>query len=260
MDPMVDVALKAGAPVLTFALGRAWPRAAAEAKYRRTKRFWRPIARSNPMVVVGTHQLPSWESSSLMSVAESKAIDELRAHFRSLYLPAFAVSFGDELPRGRTFDDTLLCLGGPDTSAISARLWRTASTSFAFGDPDRHEIAIHDVSTGDRYSPVGFGGEVTRDYGLIVKMPNPFSQPDAECWALLFAGCLGYGTWGAVRFAVGKAFATDPVVGGSDAIECLVSVDVEVGAPQKIQLLEVRQLGPAGNSAQGTTARLDHGS
>lgn len=245
MEPIIDLAVKVGTPVLTFALGRAWPRLLAEAKYRRTKAFWRPVARSNPMVVAGTHQLPNWEASSLMSVAESKAIEELRAHFRSLYLAPFSVTYGDELPRGRTFDDTVVCLGGPDTSAISARMWRCASTSFVWGDSARHEIVLRDVKTGDEYLPDGFrDGEVTRDYGLIVKMRNPFAQQDANRWALLFAGCLGYGTLGAVRCAIGKAFAEHPLVAGSDAVECLVAVDVDVGAPQRVRLVEVRPLEP----------------
>lgn len=243
MDPAIDIALKLGAPIVTFGLGRAWPRVVAETKYRRTKRFWRPIARSRPMVLVGTHQLTGWEASSLMSVAEAKAIGELRAHFRSLYLPDFEVSFGDELPRGRTFDDTLLCIGGPDTSAISARLWRSAPTTYAWGDTERHEIGLRDTATDEYLTPDGFGrGDVTHDYGLIVKMPNPFAQPEAGRWALLFAGCLGYGTWAAVRFALRKSFVTDPRVVATDSLECLLSVDVEAGAIQHTEIVEVRPL------------------
>lgn len=255
MDPAAEIALKAGTPILTFLLGRASPRIVAELKYRRTKRFWRPVARSEPTVVVGTHQLPHWEASSLMSTAEARAIDELRTHLRSLYLPDFTVSFGDELPRGRTLGGTLLCFGGPDTSVVAARAWRSACTSFVWGDPELHELSIRDEKSGGSFGPEGFGlGEVTRDYALVVKTPNPFAQPESGASALLFAGCLGYGTWAALRFAISDEFVTDSRIIGSDAMECLLAVDVVAGAPQRIELLEVRQL-PAPRSAPDDAAQ-----
>jgi hypothetical protein len=239
----VDIALKVGVPVLTFALGRAWPRAVAEFKYRRTKHFWRPIARSEPTVIVATHQLPNWEASSLMSTEEAKAIDELRAHFRSLYLKQFQVTFADEIPRGRVLDGTLLLLGGPDTSPLSLRTWRSVPTTFVWGDPERHDISIHDKQTGTHYVPAGFRrGEVTRDWALVVRMPNPFAQPEANRWVLLFAGCLGYGTLAAVRFATSPAFVAHPFVAKAESFECLLSVEVVSGAPQRIELVEARRL------------------
>src|SRR4051812_38108068 len=102
MDPTVDVALKIGGGVVTLGVGAASRRIVAEFKHQRTKRFWRPIAKSRPLVVVGTHRLDGWEATVLMSVGEAKAIEELRGLFASLYLPDLEVSYGDDLPTGRT--------------------------------------------------------------------------------------------------------------------------------------------------------------
>jgi hypothetical protein len=182
-----------------------------------------------------------------MGIGEAKAIDELREYFRSLYLsPNFNVSFVNELPHGGTREGTLLCLGGPDTSlgseGIIADLWRRATTSFVWGDPAQHDITIYDRESGEHFAPEGFPENVTRDYALIVKMPNPYAQPDTGHWVILFAGCLGYGTWGAVRFATTDAFVKDPRIAEADSVECLLSVEVAAGAPRQTQLICVRPL------------------
>jgi hypothetical protein len=195
-----------------------------------------------------------------MSVGEMRAIEELRAHFRRLYLPEFEVNFTEDLPDAKTYDSTLLCLGGPDTSPIAAQTWSAAPTSFKWGEHERHDVSIHDSTSkypvlkpegwqdarGRRGLAVRGGsrgqGAVTRDYGLVVKMPNPFAQRQPERGALLFAGCLGYGTWGAVRFSITETFTQHPLVLAEDAVECLLAVDVLGDAPQRIEVMDVRPL------------------
>jgi hypothetical protein len=243
----IEIALRFGTALLVFLLGRLSPRIWSWVQYHSAKRFWRPVVRSQLTVVVGRHELAEFEPSGLVGVGDAKAVDVLREHFHTLYLSSnFPVRYVDELASGKSYDGTFLCLGGPNASpqgqGIIADLWRKAPTSFTWGDPTRGDITIYDRESGEQFRPQGFPGTVTRDYALIVRMPNPFSQPGSGGHALLFAGCLGFGTWGAARFATTTAFLKDRRVARTDAFECLLSIDVANRSPARTKLLTFRQL------------------
>lgn len=243
----IDIAIKIGTAVFIFLFGRLSPWIWSWVQYHSAKRFWRPVVRSQPTVVVGRHELADFEPSGLIGVGDEKAVDLLREHFRTLHLSSnFPVRYVDELPTGNSYDGTFLCLGGPDASpqgeGLIADLWREAPTSFTWGDPTRHDNTIYDRESSQQFRPHGFPGTITRDYALIVKMPNPFSQPGSEDYALLFAGCFGFGTWGAARFATTAAFLKDHRVEGADAFECLLSIDVANRSPARTELLAFREL------------------
>lgn len=242
-----DIAVKIAVSLALIVFGRGSGLIWSWVRYLPAKRFWRPVARSGPVFVVGRHELAEFEASGLIGVGDAKAADVLRGYFRKLYLPSnFPVVYVDEIPSGEVYDGTFLCLGGPNASpggkGLIADLWRVAPTSYSWGDPARGNITILDRNSGDSYFPHGFPGVVTRDYALIVRMLNPFSQSGAKDYALLFAGCLGFGTWGAARFATTPEFLKDPRVVGIEEFECLVSVDVANHSPVRIKPVAIRQL------------------
>lgn len=243
-----EIGLNAGIALLLYLVGLITPWIRSTYRYRQTRPFWRPLARSHVTLVVGRHELHTWEPSGLIGVGDAKALEELGEYFRSARLPPFQVKFVDEIPRGQAPGGTLLCIGGPDTSLsdgefrLISDLWRRAPTSFSWGDSSQHELAIRDTRSGDYFEPAGFPNEVTRDYALIVRTPNPYSQRETRDWVLLFAGCVGYGTWGAVQFATTPAFIEDARLAGADSFECLVAVEVANGAPGQIELVDVRRL------------------
>lgn len=243
----IEIAVKLGASLVLIALGRLAPRVWSWVQYRYARRFWRPVVRPRLMVVVGRHELADFEPSGLIGVGDAKAVEVLRGYFRKLYLPSgFRVRYVDELPSGKSYDGTFLCLGGPNASpqgqGIIADLWRQAPTSFSWGDPARQDLTIYDRESGEHFHPHGFPGTVTRDYALIVRMLNPFAQPGASEYALLFAGCLGFGTWGAARFATTDAFLEDPRVARTEEFECLLSIDVANRSPGRTELVAFRRL------------------
>ena len=89
--------------------------------------------------------------------------------------------------------------------------------------------------------------DVRRDYALIVRTHNPYHK---SSWALLVAGCTGYGTWGAIELAMTDKFTTDGKVKDAESIECLVSVEVSNSAPTDTELKEVRRLAQGSNAQQ----------
>lgn len=243
----IDIAVKVAVSLSLILLGRLSGLIWSWVRYLPAKRFWRPVAKPGLVVVVGRHELNEFEASGLIGVGDAKAVDVLRAYFRKVHLPSsFSVAYVDEIPSGGGYDGTFLCLGGPNASpggeGLIADLWQQAPTSFSWGDPSGRDITIYDRVSGKQIVPSGFPGTVTRDYALIVRMLNPFSQSGAKDYALLFAGCLGFGTWGAARFATTPAFLKDPRVARTEEFECLVSIDVANRSPVRMELVAFRQL------------------
>lgn len=241
-----EIVTNVGIAVILFAAGRAYPWIRSWARYWRAKRFWRPIVTSRPTVVIGKHET-DWEASDLIGIGDAKALDELRMHFRTLHLPSdFPARFVDEVSSGVTLDENYLCIGGPDTSpggqGLIADLWRRSQTSYEWGRSAEGWAGIYDGGSGKWFETKGSAGDLTDDYALIVRMRNPYCQPGANRWALLFAGCSGFGTWGALRFSTTSEFVKNHLVASDDAFECLVSVEVANRAPGKVSLLDVRTL------------------
>jgi hypothetical protein len=242
----LEIATKVAVAVFLFVAGRAYPWIGSWVRYWRAKRFWRPIVSSRPTVVIGKHET-AWEPSALVGLGDAKALDELRMHFRTLHLPSdFPARFVDEVSSGATPDGNYLCIGGPDTSpdgdGLIADLWRRSRTSYAWARSAEGIPGIYDGRSGERFEAQELGGYLTEDYALIVRMRNPYCQPGAKRWVLLFAGCSGFGTWGALRFSTTSEFLEDHLVASDGDFECLVSVEVANRAPGKVSLLDARAL------------------
>jgi hypothetical protein len=74
--------------------------------------------------------------------------------------------------------------------------------------------------------------ELCTDYGLILSLANPFSQPSSGHQALAFAGYYGQGTLAAAQYATYKDFVNHDLVRSRRAVECLVTADIVDGAPR----------------------------
>jgi hypothetical protein len=242
MDVLGEVGLTVLAAAVSFVCGRAWPRLKVAVAGRRAKRFWRPIVGTEVRIVVGHHNLPTWEASGLLSLGEAKAIDALREHFRRLYLGDVTPVFAEDL-KGDRLDTTMLVLGGPDMNWISREVWERVETRWSFADPVRHNVAIVDSYGGSLLVPTReSAGQIVEDHGLILKVRSPFTSRVGGKSILVFAGCFGYGTLGAVQFAITSEFSDHEVVRTQDELECLVSVPVLNGVGQEPQLKSIQGL------------------
>lgn len=227
--------------------------------HQRVRSFWKPLAQPGLTVVVGRHAMNRYEPSGLMGVADAKAIDELRDDFRKRRLGSFDLKFVDEIEKGTVPKGPLLCIGSPDTGAITAEdrfslipdIWASTPTTFRWWPyPQDHDIALYDMRSPDPYDTALIPHplpDVRRDYALIVRTHNPYHK---SSWALLVAGCTGYGTWGAIELAMTDKFTTDGKVKDAESIECLVSVEVSNSAPTDTELKEVRRLAQGSNAQQ----------
>jgi hypothetical protein len=180
MDALEEIGLKVISPIVTFALGAAAPKVRSEIRNRRAKRFWRPFVRDDLAVISGRHDFPEWERSGLTSIAHARAIEELHGYLKSLHLPAFTTRYSDQV-QGELLDRAVILLGGPDANAITRRAAPLLSSTFRFGDPDRHEISITDGETRTVHSPAVVDGEIATDVGLLLRVKNPLTTAKARC-------------------------------------------------------------------------------
>ena len=131
----------------------------------------------------------------------------------------------------------LITVGGPVTSKISKFLLEQPEIVFKFGGLEGHAI----VSTRDKnlqIAPERQGTTVTRDYGILTRMKNPYNK-DRD--AIVAAGCFGWGTQAALRILTDSESLE--YLGGMGQhfqviCTCLIDED-EIGTdPQLLDLLQ----------------------
>lgn len=97
-----------------------------------------------------------------------------------------------DFPSGRLGDDLVL-FGYPIGNEVTATVMAELRLPVVF---DGHDLL--DTASGEvLYQAALEGGSVVRDYGYLLRVPNPFST---EHMVLLFAGCETYGVKGAADF------------------------------------------------------------
>jgi hypothetical protein len=208
-------------------------------KSRIARRFWQPFFSGDLRIVVGRFtEFFQFEPSGLVGMGCAMALSELRLHLEKLGLRKFSFTFADRID-GDHLRDNLVLLGGPDANRLTREVVTKIQSTVRFGDPECHEIVIRDTLTGEAYLPkltMDRKG-IARDYGAIIKTRNPF---DPSKHLLLAAGSVGFGTWGALRYAISDAFmASKPVRSGSP-VDCLIETDVVLNTPQDIRQLVLR--------------------
>lgn len=97
-----------------------------------------------------------------------------------------------DFPSGRLGDDLVL-FGYPIGNEVTATVMAELRLPLAF---DGHDLV--DTTSGEiLYQADLENGSVVRDYGYLLRAPNPFSEGHT---VLLFAGCETYGVKGAADF------------------------------------------------------------
>lgn len=240
MDP-VDVLLRVMAPLVGAAVGRTWPIVSQRIRTRRARRFWRPFSSADRLKVVGGAHggFETFEASGLVGVGDVMAFGELQEIFYENKLGRLDVQFTAEVTPALLRDNDVISLGGPDANWATAMIDRRTEGSFRFGDPARHVISIADSREGREYCPGADGRDGLVDYGILKKVPNPFSP---QCSALIIAGSFGFGTWAGVRLTRDKEFLQHPVVVSAHPIECLFRTEVIGGQPLTVTIIDVRPL------------------
>ncbi len=226
-----DVVLKVVSPLTTAGLGLVAPYARAKYRYRRTTKFWKPIASQSTLVVLGSHKL-ELEPARLVGFGDVRALDDLRAFFKDARMPMFDVNYDTAVTNSECERRDLVLIGGPKPNVLVQSLMTKCNIQLNFDEEGSYSFSLHDVLTDKRYTPKRDGGEFKLDYGILLSTPNPFA-PNEDSRAVVFAGCYGYGTWAAMRMAASRdsALLRDARASSGESFECIIQTDIMNGEP-----------------------------
>ena len=158
---------------------------------------------------------------------------------------------GDVDPSERSGD--LICLGGVATNDETRGVLGPLAGSLPFVMSASKQIVWRsaDGSTATYEGEVAAGGRVTRDYGIVVRVPNPH---DRAGYAFVFAGSRTYGTIAAAQFFTSKKVSIwrhvlprrKPL---PDSFAALVSAKVDGERVYDVEECAVEELAPPRTSA-----------
>jgi hypothetical protein len=231
-----------------FLLGYTWKISRRRITYWRARRFWRPFVSGDLKIVVDRfRQFDAFEASGFVGVGGMQAVAEVISFlddvgFRRLGR-TLDIVYHDQL-EGDSYGANLICIGGPDAKKVTEFMLKRIEHTIALGDPEQHIIRMHDTKTGEGYSPKARNDRdgrrmITLDYGLLVKCPNPVDRRHS---VLVIAGSFGYRVWAGVKLARSPEFLRNQLVSQGVALECLYKTEVIKEAPQRPDIVLMRQI------------------
>jgi hypothetical protein len=235
----VDFLINLAAGVALLVLGYASRRSVLVVKTRNERRLWRAL-RSNVelKVAITTRPGPLNRSTPRVSLNEVRVLTGviptlLRLRIRYSLIDSFVrdISVAAHC--------NLLILGGPGVNELSAAGLKVLGPRLPAGF-DLSEVAI--TISNRRYSPTyDESGAVTKDYGLVIRARNPFSD-DSSLSAIFVMGCHGYGTGGAANLLTTEKLAAELLNQVNDgAFLAIVGVTV-AGAGYLTEIEEIYRL------------------
>jgi Predicted nucleotide-binding protein containing TIR-like domain len=203
--------------------------------------FWRPFLSPRSRIVLGRFsEFLRFEPSGLIGLGDAVCLTEVCSFLRSRYNFEVPVRYADRLD-GDELRADLITIGGPDANSITKQLVEGVPTGLLMGDPSDHKVSFASKGSGKSFVPnISGNGEVTSDYGVIIRARHPSSGKSS---VLGLFGCFGFGTWAAGRCIVSDEFLSDKVVSAGSDLVCIVKTEIFRGVPQPAVILELRPIG-----------------
>lgn len=171
-----------------------------------TKRLWKLRDPKNLLICVAT----STRTDTGKYLRPATGIGQVQA--LALIFPSLSSAYrdvqvknillSDEQMQSRIEND-LIILGGPKNNQITRKLLDKLR-DLQYLDQIENDIIWRAQPNPKRFTPTVINGIVTRDYGIIVRMENPFS-PDNNT-VCLFSGGHTYGTVAAAKYFVSNLY------------------------------------------------------
>ena len=131
-------------------------------------------------------------------------------------------------------EDDLLLLGGPKNNQITKLFFEKFDFYNLLNQAE--DGSIYWQKKNIVYKGETRNGKVTKDYGLVIKMKNPFAST-ANTKLILFSGCHTYGTIAAAKYFC-ESVQKQIHLKKDENVAVLVSCDVVDGYPVSIKLAD----------------------
>jgi hypothetical protein len=158
--------------------------------------IWKPFLRDKSVtVVLSTRPGPLKRSTPRVSFNELQAYVNINKTLTKINISTIPVS--SEIALEEIREKNLIILGGPIANKVTANFWPIISKQFPFYFDLEKQIIL----TGQRdYCPqLNENSILTKDYGIIMRVSNPYNN---DKHIVLAMGCHGFSTHGLINMMV----------------------------------------------------------
>lgn len=192
-------------------------------KTRSIRHIWRPFLNSkNVSLILSTRAGPHERSIPRISLLEMQGYVNISKRLSSVGMDI--VLKDSQIRINDISDKDLIVLGGPVANDISKEIWKLISPKIPFSLELENQI----IQMADKkYEPVvGNREKFIKDYGIIIRQPQPFNP---EKTLLFCMGCHGFATYGATLYTTEFNYAEKlaDAVGKKTSFVALLEFDIQ---------------------------------
>ncbi len=219
----LDFSINIIASIALLILGYSFERLRLFYKTRSIRHLWKPFLQSKKLsVVLSTRPGPYARSTPRLSLQEMLSFVNISNRLSSIgmeILPKDSQVRIDDIK-----NENLVVLGGPLANEVAKEVWARVSPNIPFSlDTEKQSFRMSD----QEYIPVlGTDGKLIKDYGIIIRQPQPFNPHMALFYCL---GCHGFSTHGTTLYLTEFNYAKKlaDAVGDKSNFVALIEFDVQ---------------------------------
>lgn len=200
----------------------------ARYKSRAWRKLWAVFLGKDLGIVLTTREGPLPRSTKRISFAEARVVTDLIPLLHSLSI-RYILLDQEELAASSPGNWNLLVLGGPSVNETARRMIDIIQTALPFS----WKLEPVGISIANRvYEPSydSVSKKVTQDYGVIVRVPNPYDN-SRQRWVVMVMGCHGFGTEGTAQVLRERHLSQELVKAvGDKPFVAIVAVGVRGGS------------------------------
>lgn len=219
----LDFSINILAGVALLIIGYSFDRVKLFYKTRSIRHIWKPfISNKKLSVILSTRPGPHTRSTPRVSLMEMLSYVNIT---NRLSIIGIEVSPKDSQTRITDVkNDDLVVLGGPFANDFSKEVWTRISNNIPFSiDTEKQTFRM----TDHEYAPIiGVDGKLIKDYGLIIRQPQPFNTDRTLIYCL---GCHGFATHGTTLYLTefNSAKKLSDAVGNKNSFVALLEFDIQ---------------------------------
>jgi hypothetical protein len=191
---VVEIIVNLIASVTLLFLGYSFERIKIYFKTRSIRHIWKPFLNSKDVsLILSTRAGPYERSIPRISLLEMQGYVNISKRLSGV---GIEVVLKDSQVRIKDIrDKDLIVLGGPVANDVSKEIWELISPEIPFSLEIENQVL---QMTDKKYEPViGNREKFIKDYGIIIRQPQPFNP---ERTLLFCMGCHGFATYGATLY------------------------------------------------------------
>ncbi len=220
---VLDYAINILASVTLLCLGYCIGRVRLYYNTLSFRQMWKPFIHAEQLsIILSTRPGPHDRSTPRVSLLEMLSFANISSCLSTIGIKILPKDSNVQV--GEIKNDNLVVLGGPLANEISKEIWTNISIDIPFSlDTEKQLFRM----ANEEYVPeIEADGKLIKDYGIIIRQPQPFNSDLSLIYCL---GCHGFATYGLTLYLTEKKYAKDlgAVVGDKDNFVALIEFEIQ---------------------------------